>query len=609
MKADRATRRRWNTCSLAGMLLMAVFWTWPGYAQEGTATGGVKYKVEIEGAPNAASDLIKESSQLLLLRERLPPTLAALGRRATEDEGRFRAVLESEGYYNATVKAGIERDGGEAVVRMEIAPGERYRVASIKLEIEDARSETAAAEQESHKPLAKLNGRPVRAADVITTEDEALAAFRNHGFPFTARGDRHIEIDHAAHTVAVSLPVKLGPAAVFGETHFSGLDRVRDSFMARSVPWKRGAPFDLSQLEEFRKRLVETTVFASVKVAPLGATDMANGAPLDVIVTTTEGAPRTISLGGSYARDKGFGASAIWTHRNFFGDGEKLELSLDATQLDQTAAAALSKPNFLRRDQTLKTAVQGKHADTDAYEEWSGNVSAGLERRLSELWTVGAAVEVEVAELTQNNISNRSYLTGLPLSVTRAPRDIILDQRSGWRFRATATPYGGYFGTAVTFFKTEAEAGVYVPMDVRERIVLAGRLKVGTIVGATTFSVPANKRLYAGGGGSVRGFGYQLVGPLAADGTPTGGRSLLEAGAEGRFRITETIGVVPFIDTGAVSRSSLPGDSARFSVGAGIGARYYTSLGPFRLDLAVPVNPRPGVDKGFQFYLSFGQAF
>jgi translocation and assembly module TamA len=144
-------------------------------------------------------------------------------------------------------------------------------------------------------------------------------------------------------------------------------------------------------------------------------------------------------------------------------------------------------------------------------------------------------------------------------------------------------------------------------LDNRQWRVLAARLKVGTIVGAG--NVPPDKRFYAGGGGSVRGFGYQLVSPLAADGTPIGGRGLLESSLEMRIRLTDTIGVVPFVDAGSVSPTSLPGRDARIAVGAGIGARYYTGVGPLRVDFAMPVNPRGGIDKGFQFYLSFGQAF
>ncbi|MEQ9448401.1 MAG: BamA/TamA family outer membrane protein, partial [Rhodospirillaceae bacterium] len=171
------------------------------------------------------------------------------------------------------------------------------------------------------------------------------------------------------------------------------------------------------------------------------------------------------------------------------------------------------------------------------------------------------------------------------------------------------TPFVGAFAGSVAFMKTEADGSIFVPVDSRDRIVLAGRVNIGSIVGDLIDEVLVNRRFYAGGGGSIRGFGYQLVGPLDSMEQPTGGRSLAETALEARFRVSDTIGVVPFFDAGLVSLSSLPGENAKLRMAAGIGGRYYTAVGPLRLDIAIPLNSRPGIDKGFQFYISFGQAF
>src|SRR5207253_2223566 len=128
-------------------------------------------------------------------------------------------------------------------------------------------------------------------------------------------------------------------------------------------------------------------------------------------------------------------------------------------------------------------------------------------------------------------------LVGLPLTAIKSDPLKLLDQTRGWRFNAAVTPYFGTFESAVNFLKSEVEADAYLPLGERARTVLAGRLKLGTIVGAATGDIPANKRFYAGGGGSIRGFGYQKVGPLDASGNPTGGRSLMEIGAEARFKL------------------------------------------------------------------------
>lgn len=223
---------------------------------------------------------------------------------------------------------------------------------------------------------------------------------------------------------------------------------------------------------------------------------------------------------------------------------------------------------------------------------------------------VGAGTTFEFAALTEDGLKRNSYLAGLPLGVTRAVDErILIEMTRGWRLRVNVIPYVGcYVGTA-TFVHLETEVNGYFPVMRNDRLVLAGRLKLGSLLGENTDDIPANKRFFAGGGGSIRGFGYQLVGPLDAENKPMGGRALIETSMEARFRITDTIGIVPFIDAGMVSRHGLPGQDGDIRLGAGLGARYYTGAGPLRVDVALPLNKRAGVDKSFQFYVSFGQAF
>ena len=251
----------------------------------------------------------------------------------------------------------------------------------------------------------------------------------------------------------------------------------------------------------------------------------------------------------------------FWEHRNLFGAAEKLILSLDGTEIDQTAIAMFSKPGFISPRQSLKLATEFHHADTDAFREWSTKVSAALERRLGEHWTVSAGVLGEAATIKDDGASTQSYLAGLPLAATWSTVEAadLLDPTKGWRVSMAAAPYAGSSEGSIAFLESEAQASVYLPLDSAKRHVFAARVRVGSLVGAATTKVPANHRFYAGGGGSIRGYGYQLVGPFDVEGRPTGGRSLLEAGVETRLRLTETVGIVPFVDVGAVSASSIPG--------------------------------------------------
>jgi translocation and assembly module TamA len=129
---------------------------------------------------------------------------------------------------------------------------------------------------------------------------------------------------------------------------------------------------------------------------------------------------------------------------------------------------------------------------------------------------------------------------------------------------------------------------------------------VGTTLGIDRFELAPSRRFYGGGGGSVRGFAFQNLGPRDPDNRPLGGLSLVEAAAEVRYRFGD-FGVVGFVDIGQVYEERVP-SFRDLRTGVGIGGRYYTSFGPLRVDVATPLRRRQGESR-FNIYISIGQAF
>jgi translocation and assembly module TamA len=138
--------------------------------------------------------------------------------------------------------------------------------------------------------------------------------------------------------------------------------------------------------------------------------------------------------------------------------------------------------------------------------------------------------------------------------------------------------------------------------------VLAGRLSVASVFGGSIDDLPADRLLYAGGGGSVRGYEFRSISPRDEDDDLTGGRSLVESSIELRYRFLENYGLVPFFDAGTVTEDVYPTFNETVRYAAGLGFRYYSPIGPIRADIAVPLNPR-GSDDPVAFYISIGQAF
>ncbi len=171
------------------------------------------------------------------------------------------------------------------------------------------------------------------------------------------------------------------------------------------------------------------------------------------------------------------------------------------------------------------------------------------------------------------------------------------------------TPFAGTLDDEFTaFLNLDTRASAYWDILDDDVYVLAGRTRIASIIADSVGDVPQNRLLYAGGGGSVRGYERRFVGPLDAEGDPEGGLSALEASLELRARVWGDLGGVLFVDAGSVSRESYPGFEEGVQVAVGTGVRYYSPAGPIRLDVAFPVNGRDE-DDFFQFYFSIGQAF
>ena len=230
---------------LSALAVACIFLPGAGFAvmaAEATAQG-VPYTVEITGAANGIERLMRESSQLLSLRGRLPATQRALTRRIEGDVERFRAVLESEGYYAGRVERAVEAQGDTALVKISITPGERYTVGKVQLsfdEIEQGIDAAILRNKQYESPLVEIVGKSARAEDVIAAEEAGIVELQNAGFPFAERGERQVEVDHEKKAVNVLLPVSLGPFAMFGMERFSGLKTVREPYLQELVPWNTG---------------------------------------------------------------------------------------------------------------------------------------------------------------------------------------------------------------------------------------------------------------------------------------------------------------------------------------------------------------------------------
>jgi translocation and assembly module TamA len=576
----------------------------------GPAVGAdVNYRAEIIGVEDSdLANLLDKVSELKTLEDKPPASEEALRRRADRDLGRLADAAHSLGFWDAGFSYEVDTGAEPAKVTVKAEPGPLYHVGSVTVQGPDG--QPLVIPNEPKLPLKP--GDPARTAPVVATETALVAALGDSGHPFAKVEDRRVEIDRGTQTMDVTYTLDPGPVMHFGPVAILGLQRLNPAYVEGRVRWQGGEIYDASKVDETRRALIETGLFSTVQITP--AADPEHPGEARMTIDATERVHRTIGAGLAYNTSQGFGARAFWENRNLFGNAENLRLSAEVGQQLDVFRANFRRPDFLAVNQDFLATAEVANDTPVAYNSRRELATAGIERRVDRWLTAGLSLLAEKANVTQlANVTpmtgTQHYeLAGLPAYIKLDETDNLLNPTTGYRAQFNVTPAHTFSGSHLTFSTNLLSGSTYWALGSEQRAVLAGKLALGSLDGAPLSQLPSDQRIYAGGGGSVRPYGYLMAGPLAPNNVPIGGRSSLVLNLEARIRITETIGIVPFVDAGSYYESPLPQLGRTPLFGVGLGARYYTAFGPLRLDLATPLHKRSG-DSPIQVYISLGQAF
>lgn len=583
------------------------------------------YQPKVSGSDDSAlTDAINGSSTLIELQDKPPADVIGLYRRAREDLSQLDTALRANGYYDGQVSITIDgrnvtegapldtetlekREKSNPIpIEIQIKPGKQYKLAAVEIRQSGLPKPV--------KPQLRKDA-PARSTDILAERDRLLAAVLAQGFPFAKVDLPPAVVDHATQTMSVTFDIQQGQKATLGAVTVKGLTRTNPKFVQRHIAATPGQSYSPEALSAMRDELRTLDIFDSVKVTPAASLAPDGSLPIDVDVT--ERKPRFIGFGADYSTNDGAGVSAFWGHRNLFGNGERLRLEADVSgfgenSLNQTSynlTGTFRRPDFLTTSQDfIANLALTQQYDPDTFDKTAATADIGIERRLSKTVSLTAGLEVEKSRITDNGHTNDFLLIGPTAGIKRDTSNDLLNPTRGTRLSFLATAFPTWLGSNQNVFSTQSSGAGYLNLVGRGDLVLAGRLAVANVFGGSISELPADRRLYAGGGGSVRGYKFRSISPRDSDNNFTGGRSSVETSIELRYRFLENYGIVPFFDAGAVSTDVVPTFDEPIQYAAGIGLRYYTAIGPIRADFAVPLNPRSDDDK-FAFYISIGQAF
>jgi translocation and assembly module TamA len=604
---------------------------------------------------------LKATSELESLRKSAPVGPFGLIGRARGDLERLKTVLESVGFYEGSVNITIDGlpldDPGlgeeltsrskdnDARIKITFSTGPLYHLRTVEIDGE--------VPEGAKKTLALKSGAPAIAAEVLAAGERLRNALGDEGYAFAKIDLPNARRDRANRVLDVRFHVVTGTRAQIGQIQLLGLKDMDEAFIRKRLLVHTGDQYGATKLETARRDLLALGAFSSVSVNIGTSTDSEGRVP--VTFQMREKRPHAMGVTAAYSSDLGGNAGVSWTKRNISGKADSLALSASAIDLGGGTASQgigydvngkYSIPQFRRRDQTLQVSVGGLRQSLDAYRQTAATAGVTLTRRLSSIWSVSASFTAERERIDQEcfaatgpgqnlDISDqpqgplqpggctyRYTLLALPLTAVyndTGQESPLTDATHGLRLSLSLAPTFSIGTPSAQFLVTQVSGTLYYDLHKLHlnpdaaRSILAVRALAGLAAGAHELSLPPDQRFYAGGSGTIRGYRYQSVGPQFPDRNPIGGTAINAGSVEFRQRIGTNFGAAVFVDAGNVSRNLNPLNGAlRF--GAGAGVRYYTPIGPLRVDVALPLNKRPKTatsrgDDSFEIYIGLGQAF
>jgi len=536
---------------------------------------------------------------------------------ARADYRRLLTALYAEGYYSGTVS--ITVDGTEAAglsplaapsridtIVISVDAGPRFTFGDVRLSPLPPGTEIAA----------DLGPRqPARSGVIQDAVVGVASAWRDLGFAKVAVDSQRITARHSDEKLDVAVTFDTGPRLTFGPLAVSGNRTVSDDRIRQIAGLPAGEVFSPQEVTRAERRLRRTGTFDSVSFSE--ADEIGPNDTLPITAQLSEAKPRRIGFGIELSSIEGLTLSSFWLHRNFLGGAERFRadaevagISGETGGIDYSLGASFTRPAVFGPDTDYFLTGEISREDEPDYLLDKIALETGFSRIITEDLTVRVGIGLLRAR-EETALETRQYtLLTLPLDATLDRRDDVADAREGYYIDLSATPFVSTDGD-IAGARLYGDLRGYLSLGEEQRLTLAGRGQIGSVLGATVTQTPADFLFYSGGGGTVRGQPYQALGIETVQGmdvVTTGGTSFIGAQLEARYLVRENIALVGFYDIGHVGETATPAEGGDWHAGTGLGVRYNTGIGPIRLDIGTPANGDDAFGE-VQIYIGIGQAF
>lgn len=570
------------------------------------------YRVDFRGVENWLQvRSLKDSSNLIRYKKNAPRSVAALQHRANSDVSPFIDVMHAYGYYDACVTNQTFRlPNGKYKIVVNIDKGARYKLTEFNVSVKDPNLENTIPLKKTHLRDFDIRlKRPALATTITESKKKILDAFRAKGYPLAEIAEETIEVDQAQKSVFVDYQVESGPRANFGTIYLEADSKIKSQYIRNRIVWKTGELYNVNDLKRTEKALYNTGLFSVVSISPGNEVDENHDIPISISLIDAK--YNGFTLGGSYTTTwEGLGGQAAWQMRNLLASGTNFEINYQVNQKLQEAGIKYSVPDFISKHQVFVVSSSVANNKQPNYTEKIVKTDLYVERRLSAYFKTSLGARFDQLETLRSDNNGFFSLFGIPFHFnTQSSENVLINPTQGGWANVSLTPYFSLKRNDGNFTEVRFEGSVYQYLIPSRRIVLAMSMVFGSLFGESNFDIPTPYRFFAGSPNHLRGYPYQSISPLDARNRPIGGRSEFLWSIEPRFMLFKSFGLVGFFDVGNVYTTTWPKWRRGFFKSLGVGARYFSFVGPLRLDIGFPLNKPPNVRRNYEIYFSFGQAF
>ncbi|MCB4791923.1 MAG: BamA/TamA family outer membrane protein [Elusimicrobia bacterium] len=531
------------------------------------------------------------------------------------DMKNIETYYQSNGYFDASAGYTIMKDKKKAVAKIIIGiiEGRPSLTEKITLSMTGKDKELIST---LYGLVTLERGKRFRYELYETSKKNIQDRLKNNGYGTSSVAGKAL-VNKQAHSVDIEYSVDEGLLQRFGAVTLNGNKSVREKDITAELAFKPGDVFSNTKIDQSRENIFNLSVFRLVSVTPVISSA---SAIVPINIAMEEGDKRQIRLGLGYATEAKVRTSVQWSRYYLWGRPRTLTLGALYSSIEQNITGTVIQPYFIDRKNSLSVTSALDKEVVPSYTNEKISSQLQVKRNLQNNFSIFTAYNLEVnrpvdlhdtllSDILTATPGSSYYISSLSAGLNYSFVDNPAYPSHGSTYSLYFEPATFLLGSEVDYFKGVMETHLYGTLF--RELIAASRIKIGFIrPNRFTTDIPIFKRFFTGGSYSVRGYGFQQIGPKDPEGNPLGGQYLIEGNIELRFPIKGNFKGVVFVDSGDIYQSSFSFNTYSLNYGVGTGVRYITPIGPLGIDLAFPAENYRNVDLGsYHFYLTIGQGF